>query len=103
MSNTKLFNGFVDEDSYKRYRAETNQLESILTLIRLEEERGQISYWLKRDYASVNFKAVKILGYLECLWDFDIISEDALDGIYDAYSLLVREAEERIDELSEQK
>lgn len=103
MSNTKFFNGFINEDSYKLYRYETESLQHLLNYVRAEEERNQIPYWLIHHYIDIDHSAKKMLGYIECLWDYHIINEDTIDSLYSAYSLLAREAEERIHELSEEK
>ena len=103
MSNTKLFNGFKDRYSYKIYRCEVQTLDLLICRIRKEEERGQIKYWLIWDYNTIVRVARKMLGYVEFLWDFDIIDEDAFEGLADAYCMIEREAKERINELSEEE
>lgn len=103
MSNTKLFNGFKDSYSYRVYRCEIQTLDLLVCRVREEEETGQIRYWLIRDYSTIARLARQMTGYVECLWDFDIVDENAFEGLADAYCMIAREAEERIDELSEEK
>ena len=102
MSNTNFYKGFNLAHSYELYRNEVKYLESLICFTREEEERGQIPYWLKRDYTSIGATAIRTIGYIRCLWDFEVIEEDTLEEFYYAYSLMAREAEERIDELSEE-
>ena len=98
----KFYNGFKDEDSYKVYRFETQCVRGMLSYIKQEEERKQIPYWLIDHYIDLERDSRKMLGYIECLWDFDIIDEDAFDKLTDAYAMIGREAEERINELYEE-
>lgn len=102
MSNTTLFKGFKDSYSYRVYRCEIQTLDLLICKIGEEEEMGQIKYWLIRDYDTIARLARKMLGYVECLWDFDIIDEKAFEGLADSYCMISREAKERIDELSEE-
>lgn len=102
MRNITFFNGFEDEESYKIYRLTARDLEFNIIHIREEEERKQITYWLKSDYKAINRKVIKMLGYIECLFDFDKIGEETFEALYDSYSIIRRETEERIDELSEE-
>lgn len=103
MSNTNFYKGFNLAHSYKLYREEVKYLESLICYTREEEDSGQIPYWLRHDYTSIRDTAIRTIGYIRCLWDFEVIEEDALEEFYYAYSLMAREAEERIDELSEEE
>jgi len=103
MSNPNFYKGFNNEYSYKLYRSEVEYLETLIYYTREDEEREQIPYWLKRNYDSIRATAIKTIGYIRCLWDFDMIDEETFDKLYDVYSQMAREAEERIDELSEQE
>ena len=102
MSKQKLFKGFVNEDSYKLYRFETQSVSGMLKYIKQEEERKQTPYWLINHYIDLERDARKMLGYIECLWDFDIIDEDTFDKLTNAYAMIGREAEDRVNELYEE-
>ena len=91
MSNTNFYKGFNLKYSYKLYRLEVEDLELIICFVRAEE-REQIPYWLKLHYISIKDKARRMIGYVRCLYDFEVIDEDAFDSLYNAYSQMAREA-----------